>query len=468
MLPTPKNWSVFPSVMVADKPCEMVISANERAFFFQDGEEYTVVIISVNGDEFNYYNPQTHKTLSAVAAEGVLRFTFAFVGEGEHKIVVKKNDKSLAELFVYSLYDDLYELVPLRGDFHGHSCRSDGKRDPVALAGHYREQGYDFFSLTDHNRFYPGFEVDEAYEGVKTGITRIQGEEVHSPGSDLHIVHVCGETSVAAQYCDDREKYDSEVAECMSRVPANIPERYKNRYAKAMWATEKIHEAGGVAIFPHPYWIPGSSVYNACDELSKILLKSGMFDAFELCGAMRADGNNRALALWQELRVDGYDIKVVASSDVHSIQNSFSFPNSFTVCFARENTREAIKEALLNAKTVAVEAEGVEYSRHYRTYGSLRLISYAQFLLKYYFPIRERICQGGGVAMRAYAIGEAPAELVELSCDLAERFSLRFFGRMPARIPSAEQMNFEERCRARQALGPKTAGSIVYPDYPVE
>ena len=76
MLPTPKNWSVFPSVMVADKPCEMVISANERAFFFQDGEEYTVVIISVNGDEFNYYNPQTHKTLSVVAAEGVLRFTW--------------------------------------------------------------------------------------------------------------------------------------------------------------------------------------------------------------------------------------------------------------------------------------------------------------------------------------------------------------------------------------------------------
>ena len=260
MLPDPKNYSLFPSVIKADTLTKMTVVANERGFVFNDGDVYDIKIISIAIDEVNYYAPTMHKHLSATANDGVLSFEYLFEGEGEHTIMLSKNDKPIQEFNVYSLYEDLLSLTPLKGDLHSHSYRSDGKRDPSALAGHYREQGYDFFALTDHNRYYPGEEIDETYNGVDTGILRVFGEEIHTPGSVVHIVHVCGESSVADLYVHDLEGYENDIAEYIKKVPDSVPERYRSRYAKAMWATDKIHKAGGIAIFPHPYWRPGKSL----------------------------------------------------------------------------------------------------------------------------------------------------------------------------------------------------------------
>lgn len=253
MLPAAKNHAIWPSVVPADVPSEMTIAPCERAFLLVDGEEYRITVISVNSDEPSYYEPSARTVLFARAQDGVLRFTFTFAGEQEHTILFEKGDVKLGEFTVFSLLSDLYPLRPMKGDLHTHSFRSDGKRDPSALAGHFREQGYDFFALTDHNRFYPGGEIDEVYSGVKTGIFRITGEEVHAPESVVHIVHIGGGTSVTEQYVNHPEQFESEIEEYIKKVPADVPARYAPRYAKAMWATDKIHEAGGLAIFPHPY-----------------------------------------------------------------------------------------------------------------------------------------------------------------------------------------------------------------------
>ena len=465
MLPVPQSYSIYPSVILADKASEMIIAPNERAFIFDDGEVYDITVISVNSDENCYHQPTTHKKFSAEARDGVLRFTYTFEGEQEHIIILSKDEKSLQEFNVYSLYEDLYSLTALRGDFHGHSCRSDGKRDPAAVAGHYREQGYDFFTLTDHNRYYPGGEIDEVYDGVNTGFVRVCGEEVHAPGSILHIVHACGESSVADLYVHDREGYDKAIEEYMGKVPANVPEKYKSRYAKVMWSVDKIHEAGGLAIFAHPFWRPKKSrMFHSCDEFARMMLMSGMFDVFELVSAMEQDGVNLAVALWADLRAQGLKISVVGSSDMHEIKD-YTFPHYFTVCFAKSNSREDIRDAVKAGLSVAVEATGDEYARHYRAYGSFRLVTYAQFLLKYYFPKRQRICQGEGVAMRAYSMGEASKELVELQAKLSEDFTLRFFGRKEPKLPTAEMIDFEKKWRAVHANGPATKGSIVFKDY---
>ena len=76
-------------------------------------------------------------------------------------------EKVLQKFNVFSVGEDLYGLTPLKGDLHSHSYRSDGKRDPADLAGHFREQGYDFLALTDHNRYYPGGEIDDVFKDVK-------------------------------------------------------------------------------------------------------------------------------------------------------------------------------------------------------------------------------------------------------------------------------------------------------------
>lgn len=462
MLPRNSNYNIYPSVVPSGKSVEMVIAPAEKAFLFFDGDEYRLEFFDLNSDMDVYYTPVADDVITVTASDGVLRFDYSFDGEQEHLIRMFKGDKKIMDLTVFSLYEDLYKLRPIRGDFHSHSYRSDGKRDPSTVAAQYRENGYDFFALTDHNRFYPGGEIDETYEGVNTGFFRVCGEEVHTPGSIVHIVHVGGRESVANIYIHERERYEREVEECLTRVPANVPEKLKLKYARAMWATERIHDVGGLAIFPHPYWRPRELKYNVCDELSKLFLSSGMFDAYELIGGMDQVGNNRSVALWSETRAEGARFSVVGSSDVHETERSSHFPNNFTICFAKDASAEAAVEAVRLGNTVAVRSEGYEYDKTYSVYGSLRLVAYAHFLLKYYFPNQERLSSGVGVAMRAYSMGEAGSEVIELQAELVEKYRARFFGKEAPVLPDAKMIDFENRWRKTHIeVGPITKGSAI-------
>ena len=114
---------------------------------------------------------------------------------------------------------------------------------------------------------------------------------------------------------------------------------------------------------------------------------------------------------------------------------------------------------------MAVEASGVEYDREYRCYGGLRLVSYAQFLMRYYFNVRQRLCQGEGVAMRAYAMDQTSAELLALYADMTETFSDVYFGRKAPVLPNEAMLKSEERWRkVHIELGPCTKGSAVDSD----
>lgn len=462
MLPTPISYILWPAVVPANKTSTMTICAAEPAYLMPEGKSFQVKIISVNSDE-NYYDPKTHKTLTLQASQGVLQFDFIFEHEQEHLVQLISEETVMDTFSVFSVLEDLYALTPLRGDLHSHSCRSDGTRDPASQAGHYREQGYDFVALTDHNRFYPGDEIDTIYQGVNTGLTRVSGEEVHCPGSVVHIVHIGGKESVAANYIHQADDYEKQIEAYLAKVPDDIPEIYKDRYAKAMWATDAIHAAGGLAIFPHPFWRPNKSkIFNICDDFAKILLKSGMFDAYELIGAMTQEDNNRSVAFWGDLRAEGLQISVVGSSDIHNLRNYEHFPGHFTICFAKENTNDAIMEAVKNGLSVAVETADFEPRKQYRCYGSTRLVTYAHFLLKHYFPKLQRLAAGAGVAMRAYAMEDTTAELIDMHTQLADNFTKRFFGRLAPSLPSEKLLNFEQKARENQLCkGPKTRGSSI-------
>ena len=196
MLPTPENYRVYPSVLPVGKTVVLTLFAAELLYLPKEGTTYTLTVVAADGDE-NYYTPTQITELSLLAEDGVLRFSYTFPTEGMYRIRLAEGTVRLCDTAVYALEEDIYALIPLKGDLHTHSRRSDGARDPAALAGHIREQGYDFFALTDHNRRYPGEEIDETYAGLKVGFLRLPGEEVHAPKSPVHIVHVGGETSVA-------------------------------------------------------------------------------------------------------------------------------------------------------------------------------------------------------------------------------------------------------------------------------
>ena len=68
--------------------------------------------------------------------------------------------------------------------------------------------------------------------------------------------------------------------------------------------------------------------------------------------------------------------------------------------------------------------------------------------------------------MRAYAMEEAPAALIEYNAAMVEDFRQRFFGRKPAQKPSKALMDWENKWRDVQMNGPLTKGSAVYVDKP--
>ncbi len=464
MLPFNRNYAIFPSVFEVGKETEIKILGCGRAFFPFEGEEYDITLIPVDADVLDYHNPDTHIKIKAKASGGVIRFNYTPEREQGHLVYLEKDGKKLGEFSAYALNSDLYSCRPLKGDFHVHSYRSDGTIDPSNLIGHYRSEGYDFFSLTDHNRFYPGFEADEVFEGVKTGFVRVNGEEVHAPGCDVHIVNNGSENSVAAIYLNDKDRYDREVEGILARLPESVPERYRERYAKILWVVENIHREGGLATFAHPFWRPGSSrTHNVCEEFTRILLEKIDFDAFELIGAGTEAERNCITALWNDLRAEGTKIPVVGSSDVHSIGvPAQSFSNYFTICFAKENEAEEIKSAVKEGLSVAVCASGYGYDRGYQCNGSYRLVAYSRFLLEKYFPEQQRILEGQGELMRRYSVGEDSSAAIENIAHLAEENYERFFGKREPLYPTKEMLEFEDKWREVQMAGPHTKGSHIY------
>ena len=463
----PESYAVWPVVVPCGKRSEVVIVAKEPAFLFFSDKKYRLCIHPVQNDVTDYHAPLDIAEYELSGEDGVLHFFHTFEGEQEFMLELFEGEKLLAKLFMYALKEDLYGLRPLKGDLHSHSYRSDGSRDPAALAGYYRQAGYDFFALTDHNRYAPGGEILEAFGGLGLDFTLLRGEEVHVPGSVIHIVHVGGKSSVDDIYFKDAARFEKELQDVYARLPDGVPSQFVDRFAKSMWACESIHAAGGLAIFPHPYWRPYNHSYNVIDPLNELLLNSGMFDAYELVGGMGQDGNNLSVMRWCELKARGLDISVVGSSDQHVLAGkSNTFGNLFTIAFAADNTPEAIMDAVKGGRTVAVEACGEGSARQWRCYGGYRLVSVAQFMLKYYFKNTLELAFIEGVLMRRYITGEGGAEVFGMLKDNVKDYYERFFGKKPPVLPDNKLLDFENRWRKVQLESPPTKGSNlkVYSD----
>ena len=116
MLPTPKNLSIYQSVVPLNKVSKMMIVPNERAFLLFEGQEYTVRIMAVDSDD-NYYAPVSD-TVVVTAKNGIIEFDYTFGKEQEYLIHLIYLEKVMHKFNVYALDEDLYELTPLRGDLH--------------------------------------------------------------------------------------------------------------------------------------------------------------------------------------------------------------------------------------------------------------------------------------------------------------------------------------------------------------
>ena len=448
------RFCAFPSVVPAGKKSKITIFPCDISRRFRKEFDYEVGVIGLCDDMEHYYYKDPLE-LPYEIVDGTLQIEYDFLREQEYKISFCKKGEKEEALSVFAVDSDLYELRPLKGDLHSHSYYSDGSDGVAMTPANYREQGFDFFALTDHNRMFTSEFAKKSFENVKLGITILSGEEVHTPGSLVHIVNVGAKYSVCDKYVRDPQGYENAVDE-IAKTLTDVPETYRRRVAMAHWACDEIHKAGGLAIFAHPFWRPYKN--NLSDEFRDILYDPEIFDAFELMGGVGFTSCNKQLALWQEQCMRGRVLPPVGSSDSHShAYENGKYAHRFTILFAKENTTEAILDAIKQGYTVAADLTD---DGSVRFYGSLRLVTFAHFLFNNYFDKTRELCATEGTLMQRYAAGEDVGDIISALSPSVENFYKKFYGIDPAPVLSRERTEYlDALLEAQQNSGIATKGS---------
>ena len=151
-----------------------------------------------------------------------------------------------------------------------------------------------------------------------------------------------GRESVNELFLRDPEGYEREVGALVAELA--IPEGVDPfAYAACVWVFRKIRKAGGLAIFPHPFWM--ADAYHVPMRMTDALFQSREFDAFELLGGQELHSNNLQTSYYYEAREKGFRYPAVGSSDAHMV-DAMWFTWMSTIAFAPENTAESIVEAV--------------------------------------------------------------------------------------------------------------------------
>lgn len=80
----------------------------------------------------------------------------------------------------------------LKGNLHAHSTMSDGRLTPGELAASYREAGYQFLSLADHNRFCAFDDFDREDFLMLPGVEMSYDGPYPRPGDPRKYCHIVG------------------------------------------------------------------------------------------------------------------------------------------------------------------------------------------------------------------------------------------------------------------------------------
>ncbi len=402
------GFAVYPVLVMAGNPATITILPLYDHCRFIPGEQYKVTIFPTQWREAPAPAGNDGE-IHAVAGDGALHIDVCCAQEQEYVLLVEAISAEARvgkrEFRIYALAADLFRLRPYKGDFHLHSCCSDGRECPGYVAGACRRIGLDFMALTDHRRYEPSLAAGRAYAGVDSDLGIFPGEEVHPPDVPVHIVNFGGSFSVNALFADPA--YQAGVQELAERL-SDIPAALRQRYAACVWCFEKIREGGGLGIFCHPYWFTRYR-YDVPEELTSLLFSRQPYDALELIGGYHrweVESNMLQVARYHAEQAAGKTIPIVGASDAHGCETGELFGWYYTIVFSPTPKLEDITAAVKSLHSVAVEAVAGETPR---AHGPFRLVKYAQFLLREVFPQHDAICTAEGAQMLAYLAGDKQA-----------------------------------------------------------
>jgi hypothetical protein len=261
-----------------------------------------------------------------------------------------------------------------------------------------------------------------------TDFTIVPGEEVHLPLNNVHYVNFGSSFSINALVTPNRNQERSgddlcyrstngsapdtmteeEFIAMIEKRSENVDREHKSErlsYAVLEWTYEQIQNGGGLGIFPHPYWL--CQMMQLPEDYTEFIYKNAPFDAFEVLGGENYYPHNGfQTGLYYEMKARGIDHPVVGSTDSHgSTEHYKNVCICSTIVFAKENTREALIEAIKDKYSIAVDT----ISKEYRLVGDFRLMKYASFLMENYFPLHDLACRAEGYYMDRYSRGDKRA-----------------------------------------------------------
>ena len=163
-----------------------------------------------------------------------------------------------------------------------------------------------------------------------------------------------------------------------------------------------IHDAGGLVILAHPYWVAGGA-FNLDQRVHEALLRNRDIDGIEFFGDVEREDNRLSLARYYDHVAATEPMIILGNSDTHTEEHTYGMFT--TMLFAAELTQEAVLTAMKELKTVVVEKLPVGDMETERTgrgrlqvYGPTRLAMYAYFLLRTFFPAHDALAERIGYA----------------------------------------------------------------------
>lgn len=218
----------------------------------------------------------------------------------------------------------------LRGNLHTHTLLSDGDSPPEAVAAAYREAGYQFLAITDHN-----LNTDAKFcaEQSRPGFTMIQGEEVTmwSRGKPVHVNAICTTSTIGGGELPSAK-------EALSR------------------AVREIAKQNGVALVNHPNfeWALTADDLTAAGGAALLEVWSGH-------PHVRTDGDAdhpSHRALWTSALDASLRFAPAAIDDMHHLRSDAKEPaarpfRAWVLVWAEENSPRAICEALGKRRVIA-------------------------------------------------------------------------------------------------------------------
>jgi len=221
-----------------------------------------------------------------------------------------------------------------KGNVHGHTVLSDGQMEPEQAAKGYKERGYSFIVISDHEMYFNSTALDSddfiVYPGIEWAVEEpkdgFKGHHLHGLLGTPEMVEAAAASGKLIPHGTYLDKYEWKSPQTIQR------------------AIDTLRDTGNLVMYNHPIW--------SRLELDDLLNVHGYF-ALEIYNwdCEVGDGTGLATHYWDLLLRRGLKIYGIASDDSHG-DYADSSPRSglfggWIVVAAKRLDRESIAEALV-------------------------------------------------------------------------------------------------------------------------